>query len=234
MEKTIQRLEMPVVASVDRNPCKADLPSPSDNSFRHPAFSLLLLMTAFPIAALLSGCTGFQHAWYMHSAVFQPSTAYSHATVPRGINARYVGIANRAGHHYNVSPALILAVCDEESGFNARAVSSTGAEGLMQLMPDTAAQMGVSRPFDARQAIWGGTRYLALLLRRYGDNVRLALAAYHSGAQTISDADSRVPPQSRSYVAGVLARYRYFLRFPTPSKSEPQPRQEGTSSGSPD
>lgn len=186
---------------------------PADNPLHCPMIFIYLRLLVLSTAVLVSGCTGFHRAWYMRSTTFRPSAVYSQAAPLRGVNARYVKLADQAGHYYAVPPALILAVCDEESGFNAKAVSSTGAEGLMQLMPDTAAQMGVSRPFNAKQAIWGGTRYLALLLHRYSDNIRLALAAYHSGAETVSRTNDRIPQRSRSYVARVLAKYRYFSRF---------------------
>lgn len=190
-------------------------PVPANNPFYSPT---LILSTLLPVIALLGGCTGFHNAWYMHSATFRTTAVYSPVTASNGISARYVQLANKAGHFYDVPPALILAVCDEESRFNSKAVSSTGAEGLMQLMPDTAAQMGVSRPFNARQAIWGGTRYLSLLLHHYGGNIRLALAAYHSGTKTVAYTHGRVPVQSQSYVANVLAKYRYFSRFQTPGE----------------
>lgn len=221
MDKTTRLPNATAIEPDDPDHFKPDLPDSAARPLAAHLLRVLLLITACLIALLLSGCAGFRHAWYMHSAVFQPSTTYSQIMVPQGIRPKYVRLANLAGRHYDIPPALILAVCDQESRFNARAVSSTGAEGLMQLMPDTAAQMGVSRPFNADQAIWGGTRYLALLLHHYGGNLSLALAAYHSGAKTITEADDRVPPQSRSYVSGVIEKYHYFSHFGKQSKGEP-------------
>ena len=227
MDKATQLPNTAAIELANPNRFKPDLQKSADHPCRSQPIPVRRLIAAYLITILLSGCTGFQHAWYMRSAVFQPSTTYSRIIVPQGINPQYVRLANQAGRHYDVPPALILAVCDQESRFNARAVSSTGAEGLMQLMPDTAAQMGVSRPFDADQVIWGGTRYLALLLHQYSGNLSLALAAYHSGAKTIAEADYRVSPQSRSYVLGVIEKYYYFTRFKKPSKSAPPPQGRG-------
>lgn len=223
MDKATQLPNRAGIESADTDCYKPDLPKSADHPFRSQPTPVQWLITVCLITIVLGGCTGFRHAWYMRSAVFQPLTTYSRIIAPQGINPRYVKLANQAGRHYDVPPALILAICDQESRFNARAVSSTGAEGLMQLMPDTAAQMGVSRPFAANQAIWGGTRYLALLLHHYGGNLNLALAAYHSGAKTIAEADDRVPPQSQSYVSGVIKKYHYFSRFRNSSKSTPPP-----------
>lgn len=125
------------------------------------------------------------------------------------ISARFVVLADQAGSFYHVSPALILAVAAQESGFNPQAVSSAGAKGLMQLMPATAREMGVSNPFNPRQSIWGGTRYLAQLIRHYRGKVRLALAAYNAGVTAVDSADGRIPaiPETRSYVPGVIGKY---------------------------
>jgi soluble lytic murein transglycosylase-like protein len=106
--------------------------------------------------------------------------------------------------HYQVSSQLVRAVIQVESGFNPRTVSAKGAMGLMQLMPATAIEMGVSNPFDPEQNIRGGVAYLAYLLNRYRDQ-RLALAAYNAGPEVVARYGSRVPPfaETRKYVAQV-------------------------------
>ncbi len=115
--------------------------------------------------------------------------------------------SNAALNH--VSAALVSAMITVESHGDPSAVSRTGAAGLMQLMPDTAAQYGVGNRFDPDSNVWGGTRYLHDLLARYHNNVSLALAAYNAGPGAV-DAARGVPPfaETRAYVARVTAALR--------------------------
>lgn len=125
------------------------------------------------------------------------------------ISARYVKLADQAGAHFHVAPALILAVIAQESRFNPRAESAAGAKGLMQLMPSTARNMGVRNPFNPRQSIWGGTRYLSRLLHHYRGNVRLALAAYNAGMTVVDAHGGRIPAyaETQAYVPDVVGNY---------------------------
>ena len=118
-------------------------------------------------------------------------------------------IAREARRH-GVSPALVKAVVKAESNFHPEAVSSHGALGLMQLMPDTADSLGVSDPFRPEENVWGGTRYLREMLDRFGD-VRHALAAYNAGPSAV-DRFGGVPPypETREYVDRVLDYYRRY------------------------
>ena len=120
----------------------------------------------------------------------------------------------------NVDPALIEAVIENESGFDDRALSKAGAQGLMQLMPGTAAGLGVRDPYDARQNVDGGARYLRSLLDRFG-SVRLALAAYNAGPHAV-ERFGGVPPyaQTREYVERVLSSYRRRSQFGNPLTTE--------------
>jgi len=111
----------------------------------------------------------------------------------------------KAAVKYDLPPELITAVIRAESNFEVSAVSSAGAQGLMQLMPATAKELGVKNPFDIEENIDGGTKYLRKMLDRFGGSVRKALAAYNAGPGTVMKYNGRVPyPETRQYVKRVL------------------------------
>jgi transglycosylase-like protein with SLT domain len=116
-------------------------------------------------------------------------------------------IQQEADHH-GVDRGLVKAVIHTESGFNPKALSKPGAQGLMQLMPATAEHYGVTDPFDPNQNVRAGTRHLKYLLDRY-DQIELALAAYNAG-ETNVEKYGGVPPftETRDYVKRVMARYQ--------------------------
>ena len=126
------------------------------------------------------------------------------ARTPRAEIERLVKIS---AADYGVDPALIEAIVEKESAFDSHATSSAGARGLMQLMPQTAAALGVTDSYDAAQNVAAGTRYLRSLLDRFG-NVELAVAAYNAGPDAVRRFGG-VPPyqETRSYVRNVLASY---------------------------
>lgn len=128
--------------------------------------------------------------------------------VSRAAIDRYVGAAASA---QGIDPALIDAIIQTESGFNPSATSRAGARGLMQLMPQTAAALGVADPYDPAQNVRAGTRYLRSLLERFGDTT-LALAAYNAGPAAVEHFGG-VPPyaQTQAYVRAVMTRYRELL-----------------------
>ncbi|MCL1076147.1 lytic transglycosylase domain-containing protein [Shewanella dokdonensis] len=126
--------------------------------------------------------------------------------------ADYQSEITKAAKDYQLDPALIRAVIHAESAFNASAQSRTGAKGLMQLMPQTANELGVRDAFSAAQNIDAGSRYLAKMLQRFGGNITLACAAYNAGATTVNNFQGVPPyPETQAYVERVgilLQRYR--------------------------
>ena len=123
----------------------------------------------------------------------------------------YDDIIHKASKRYGVDVSLIKAVIKAESDFDQHAVSSKGAQGLMQLMPGTADAMDVDDPFDAKDNIHGGTRYLSLMLGRFKNDMRLALAAYNAGPERVAEFRG-VPPyqETRTFIDRVLNYYRQF------------------------
>jgi soluble lytic murein transglycosylase-like protein len=119
------------------------------------------------------------------------------------------GLIRMYGTRYGVDPYLVFCVMHQESRFGSGAVSPKGAQGLMQLMPGTAARYGVTNPYDPAQNIMAGTRYLRDLLRMFGGRVDLALAGYNAGEGAVMKYGNRVPPynETRNYVRIIGARY---------------------------
>ncbi len=118
-------------------------------------------------------------------------------------------LAVQAAERHGLDPELVLAVVAVESGFRPEAVSPKGAQGLMQLMPATAAELGVRNAFDPGENLDGGTRHLGSLLTLYGGDVERALAAYNAGAKAV-ERSKGVPPyrETRAYVRKVLKQYK--------------------------
>ena len=123
----------------------------------------------------------------------------------------------RAASFYRLDEALLLAVIAAESGYNSRIVSSKGAVGLMQLMPDTARRYKVKNSFDPAQNIHAGAKHLSGLLAQFDNNIQLALAAYNAGENNVRKYGGRIPPfpETIAYVPKVMdlyQRYRQELR----------------------
>ena len=124
-------------------------------------------------------------------------------------NNRVDGLIRLYGGQYGVDPYLIYCLMSQESSFMSGAVSPKGAQGLMQLMPDTAARYGVTNPYDVAQNIKGGTRYLKDLLKMFNGRVDLALAGYNAGEGAVMKYGNTIPPydETRTYVKLILKRY---------------------------
>ncbi len=139
---------------------------------------------------------------------------------PRELNQAIRWYARR----HRLSPALLRAVIKAESDFNPRAVSPTGAIGLMQLMPKTAASLNVHDPFNPIENIRGGAKHLRYLLDRFEGNLPLALAAYNAGEYRVKRHCDRIPPirETQEYVEKVLSYYETF-RKPTRSHASRLP-----------
>jgi len=123
--------------------------------------------------------------------------------------SRFEPIIRQAARATKVEPELLRAVIVVESGFNERALSRRGARGLMQLMPATARRYGAANAYDPAQNVHAGARYLRDLMRRYADDLELALAAYNAGEAAVAKYGGRVPPfaETRDYVPRVLGIY---------------------------
>jgi hypothetical protein len=124
---------------------------------------------------------------------------------------RYDPIIEKAAKYYTLPFALVKAVIAAESGFQPQAISPVGAQGLMQLMPGTAQDMGVGNSFDPEQNILGGARYLRILANRFSGNLRHILAGYNAGPEAV-ERNSGIPPyfETQMYVKRVLELYRHY------------------------
>ncbi len=131
--------------------------------------------------------------------------------------SRYDGLIDEAARLYELPEPFIRAVMRVESDFNPSVVSRAGAMGLMQLMPKTARSMGVSDPFDVRQNIFGGARYLRILANRFKGDLVLTVAAYNAGEGAVEKYDG-IPPyrETQRYVRRVLKHYYAYRSDASP------------------
>lgn len=139
----------------------------------------------------------------------EPEEVFETLPEPLSDNTPYHEIIRAAAERYAVDADLIHCVIAVESNFNPKAVSRMNARGLMQLLPSTAARMGVKNIFDPKENVDGGTRYLRDMLGRYHNDVTLALAAYNAGPEKVTKYGNRVPPyaETRLYVQKIARGY---------------------------
>jgi len=139
--------------------------------------------------------------------------SYHHVRIPRNttLQRKYHPLIVQAAQQYQLEPAFIHAVITAESAYQKTAISSAGAKGLMQLMPETAKRFGVDDPFNAQQSINAGSAYLYKLLQEFKSK-RLALAAYNAGEGTVRKYNKQIPPypETQNYVSKVMDFYWYY------------------------
>jgi soluble lytic murein transglycosylase-like protein len=159
---------------------------------------------------------GFAHA--LAAAIGRPEESAQPSPPPAPVPpAQLDALIEQHATTWQIDPALVKAVIANESGFDANATSNAGAQGLMQLMPQTAASLGVRDPYDPAQNVAGGVRYLRGLLDRFGGNLHLAVAAYNAGPGAVEKYGG-VPPyaETRNYVENVLASYDTYRTHSLP------------------
>lgn len=134
-----------------------------------------------------------------------------HAWACGGITAPQARLTLEAARYAGIDPLLLVAITWEESSYCKDAVSSAGAQGLTQLMPGTAREVGVQDPFDERQSLYGGALYLRMMYARFGDWT-YAILAYHDGATNVTNRAYSVA--GVQYVSKVLGRYQGLKSSP--------------------
>ena len=132
---------------------------------------------------------------------------------------RYDSFIRMAANQFEVDPLLVKAIIKAESHFNPNAVSKVGAQGLMQLMPETAKDLNVEDPFDPQQNIFGGTKYLRKLLGLFKGDIQLAVAAYNAGPNRVIQ-HGKIPTltETSRYVKKVISHYDEYKAVSSPRK----------------
>jgi hypothetical protein len=152
---------------------------------------------------------GFAEVPVADIVAIEPEEIFTPSTEPLTDKTPFQKLIREAAARYNLDPTLIHSVISIESNFNPKAVSHKNARGLMQLMPRTAELMGVKDSFDPGQNIDGGAHYLSDLMKKYRNDLTLALAAYNAGPDSVDKYGRRVPPylETMKYVQRIAKTY---------------------------
>jgi len=218
--EAIRALAINLITALDRasmNTLFSDTDSKQDASFSERLSTDLFMamrnhsaMPAIPVqqGSVLHAPVALPASSVEPSAVseplrIEPEKQLEVFTSARARQEQYTPLIFAAAEKHDLDPKLIEAVVRTESDFNPQAVSSVGAQGLMQLMPGTAADLGVSDAFNPEQNIDGGSRYLKQLLERYDGDTKLALAAYNWGMGNLERNPERMPQETVNYVAKI-------------------------------
>ncbi len=190
-----------------------------DFPFRHERHEVIGAVTRLYLHAGDSGYVDVPSDQIDHfekdlTPVSAPATTAPHASSPAvqtgspQPRANLNEVVSQASDRYRLDPDLVSSVIHAESGFNPRAVSPKGAQGLMQLMPQTASKLGVANAFDPQANVEGGTQYLRNLLEHYNFDLVKALAAYNAGPQRVAQYGG-VPPylETQAYVARIVREF---------------------------
>ena len=163
----------------------------------------------------------------------EPEEVFEPLPEPLSPNTPFHDIIRAAAERNGVDADLIHCVIAIESNFNPKAVSPKNARGLMQLLPQTAAQLGVRDVFDPRENIEAGTRYLKDMLARYQNDLTLALAAYNAGPERVEQYGRRVPPypETLKYVQKISRSYAHFKAAAAENKPQSTVKVEGLPAG---
>lgn len=162
---------------------------------------LRTIVFALTLGASVAAATPAEAAW-----PWTPRTPRVESSIP-ALPSYLAAAIDKASKTYNVDAKLIAAVAYQESRFDRYAVSSRGAQGLMQLMPRTAKAMGVRNSFDISENIMGGTKYLRLMLDTFNGDLEKSLAAYNAGPEAVKRKGVRATDEAVHYVAAVKRFY---------------------------
>lgn len=169
--------------------------------------------SSFAATLQAASSAGAPSAYSASASGAYPATPASEES---GSTGQYDALVNQAAARYNVDPAVLHGLIQQESGFDPNSTSSAGAEGLTQLMPSTASSLGVANPLNPAESIEGGARYLSQMMSRFGGNVSDALAAYNAGPGAVERYGGTPPyAETQSYVAKVLAYAEAYRRSPS-------------------
>jgi len=163
----------------------------------------------------------------------EPEEIFEPLPPPLTPSTPYHDLILAASQHHGVDADLIHCVIAIESNFNPKAVSPKNARGLMQLLPQTALELGVRDVFDPKENIEAGTRYLKEMLARYSNNLTLALAAYNAGPERVEQFGRGVPPypETVKYVQKISRSYAQLKSGTSQYKTQPTPKTQGLLNG---